>query len=315
MAGTFGETVNQGTLESCPICGSVVARVLRAPDGQMRLRRCRRCGAVYWEDVWDAEQVRRHYDDYYEVSDEVTRDPLTEQRYHSLLDRFERERGRGRLLDLGCGAGQLITVAALRGWEVTGLEVSASALACLNQLRAPDRSKVSIIQGDVLAARLSSRRFDIVTMIEVLEHLTAPLATLREVHRLLDNGGLLYLTTPNYNSLSRYLLGSRWRVIAGEHRCLLNPRAIRRCLAEIGFRCLWLRTKNIDLPAILATLRMLGGDSAAHPTHPKSHSQRFRHTLERVWWLRMARRTVNGALHRTGVGDTIEVLAVKQDHC
>lgn len=61
------------------------------------------------------------------------------------------------------------------------------------------------------------------TLFEVLEHLIGPMASLRRIHTLLEPEEILYLTTPNFDSLSRYALAGRWRAITEEHLCLSIP--------------------------------------------------------------------------------------------
>lgn len=252
--------------------------------------------------------METHYEGYY-PPEKIYYDPLTEKRYHSILSEFERIRPPGRLLELGCGKGHFISVAEARGWEAVGLEVSHSALEVLGQLKKERQLKFSVIESPLTEASLPGESFDAVVLIEVIEHLDDPVATLRETRRLLKNRGILYLTTPNAGSLSRVLLGDRWRVIAEEHRILLNPRALSAGLKELGFHPLTVTTKNLDLPEILAAWG--GANPEMHPTPADSSSQRLRRGIEENGLLRQAKAGANHLLRLSQAGDTIEVLAVK----
>ena len=290
----------------CPICraDSVRSRV-EVPIG---FSRCHRCHTAYWVNSWSPAQATEYYHGYH-TSDTLQRDELTEHRYHVLLDQFQRLRAVGRLLDVGCGTGHFLTVAEARGWDVVGLEVSQSALEWLGRLKRERGLRFAVIGTELTRSALPPNHFDVVTLFEVIEHLDDPLATLREAYRVLVSGGLLYLTTPNYNSLSRHLLHSRWRVIAPEHRCLLNPLTLKSCLVDAEFRPLRMVTKNIDVPEILSKWGLRR--QTQHPTRPDSSSQRLRHTVEAHATLRVLKSGVNAFLKGSRLGDTIEVLVQK----
>lgn len=295
-------------VRGCPVCRAPHPnrmRRLREPAG---LLRCGRCGTAYWQRVWSGDQVRRYYHGYYDPQT-LEYDPLTERRYHEILDRVEALRPVGRLLDVGCGSGHFISVAESRGWQAVGLEVSDSAGELLERLKVARRLSFPVVRAGLREAGLPAGGFDLITLFEVVEHVDEPAEFLTEAHRLLADRGLLYLTTPNYESLSRALLGARWRVIAEEHRCLLTPRALRRCLRVVGFRPLSLVTKNIDVPELLAGwgLRQAEG----HPANRDSASQRLRHALEERAWLRALKAGVNRMLGILRRGDTLEMLAMK----
>ena len=264
---------------------------------------------AYWDGNWDLKQVSKYYSGYYNPEVSVY-DPLTEKRYQAILAQLERFRSSGYLLDVGCGTGHFLAVAAARGWQPVGAEISESALEFLRYAIRERRLKFSVVRGDIGQAGFSSESFDAVTLFEVIEHLEDPVTTLAEAYRLLKEGGILYVTTPNFDSLTRYLLGKRWRVIAEEHRCLFNPNSLKKCLTAIGFRPLKLVTKNVDIPEILATWRQSrqlsvpGGDFSA--------TRSFRRTVEGSSLLRWAKRGTNEMLRWSHLGETIEALAVKQ---
>ena len=296
-------------MKSCPLCGGNEARTLKREGVSSGLLQCRRCRSVYWETPWEARRAKVHYDGYY-PEEPPGYDPLTEKCYHAILNQMEQGRSPGRLLDVGCGAGHFLLVAEARGWQPMGLEVSRSALEIIRRVKNERRSKFSILESPLTEAGLPPESFDAVTLFEVVEHLDDPTAILKEVRRILVGGGILYLTTPNYNSLSRFLLNHRWRVIGEEHRCLMNPQALKGCLKTLGFFPIQITTKNIDVPEILS--KWLPGKQGIRPTAKDSSSQRLRRSIERNWGLQILKGGINSLLRWSSSGDTIEAFAVKR---
>lgn len=292
---------------SCPVCG---AQEMRQPELALTgatLHRCAGCRAVYRDRVAGLEAAE-YYHDYYKGKP-AAHDPITAKRYHVILDRFERLRLPGRLLDVGCGAGHFLVVAESRGWRATGLEVSGSGVEILAELKRERGWGFEILGEDLLKADLPASSFTAVTLFEVLEHLADPVANLEKIHRLLEPGGLLYLTTPNFDSLPRYALGGRWRAITPEHLCLFTPAALRRCLQASGFMPMRLVTKNVDVPEILAKWRVRRRPD--QPVATFEATRVFRHTVERSRPLRWLKSGANAVLRLSGLGETIEALAVR----
>jgi 2-polyprenyl-3-methyl-5-hydroxy-6-metoxy-1,4-benzoquinol methylase len=297
---------------ACPICGNRQSRrLLGSTRFATLLFRCPECRIVHWADYWEPDKATEYYHGYY-AGKAPTYDPITEKRYHAILERFERLTRKGRLLDAGCGMGHFLAVAESRGWTAVGLEVSGSGVEMLAAIKKERGWRFEVHGEDLLKADFPPRSFKVVTLFEVLEHLGDPLANLRRVHSLLEPGGILYLTTPNFDSLSRHALGERWRAITREHRCLFNPETLRNCLVEAGFDPLELVTKNIDLPEILSKWRTRSRPDVAVATF--SATRAFRQTVESSRLLRLGKAGANLALSLLGLGETIEALAVLNTH-
>jgi len=112
-------------------------------------------------------------------------------------------RGAGlRLLDLGCGTGANLPMlresAGARGW-VTALDFSPHALRFARDHLGAEQ--ISLAQGDALHLPFADDSFDVVTMFDVLEHLSDDSRALGEVRRVLRPGGALVLSVPAYQQL------------------------------------------------------------------------------------------------------------------
>ena len=105
-----------------------------------------------------------------------------------------------RILDLGCSEGVLEILLARKGFNVTGVDINAEALAFARDLlaREPEevRARVRFIHGDLAQARLLDDRFDTLVMGEILEHLEDPQTLLNRSLDLIRPDGRVIITTP-----------------------------------------------------------------------------------------------------------------------
>ena len=101
----------------------------------------------------------------------------------------------GRLLDVGCGAGDFLAVAVAAGYEAEGIDVSEAAAEICREKGLKARS------GDLLEEDFDDR-FDVITLWDVVEHLRDPIAVLRRAGELLRPGGLLFAKVPAFGDLS-----------------------------------------------------------------------------------------------------------------
>ncbi len=151
-----------------------------------------------------------------------------------------------RLLEIGCGAGNLLMQAVVKDSYPVALDLSMQALtfvrsrlreACQGADAPRDFACLQSI-GEFLPLPDSS--FDCIILSEVIEHLEAPAVSIREARRVLRPGGRLLVTTPNYRSFWPVM---EWAVdrtnmtpkMAGEqHISKFNPTSLRRLLSDCG---------------------------------------------------------------------------------
>jgi 2-polyprenyl-6-hydroxyphenyl methylase/3-demethylubiquinone-9 3-methyltransferase len=125
-----------------------------------------------------------------------------------------------KVLDVGCGGGILAESMATRGAEVTGIDLSDKALsvAKLHLLESGQKADYRKISAEELAA-VTPGAFDVVTCLEMLEHVPDPASTVRACAALVRPGGTVFFSTINRNPKS-YLFA----VIGAEYVLNLLPR-------------------------------------------------------------------------------------------
>ncbi len=109
-----------------------------------------------------------------------------------------------RALDVGCGAGLLCEPLARLGADVTGLDAAAENIAAAQAHAALSGLTIDYRTGSV--EDLRDGTFDLVTSLEVIEHVTDPAGFVAGLARALAPGGVLVLSTPNRTALSRLAL-------------------------------------------------------------------------------------------------------------
>ena len=125
-----------------------------------------------------------------------------------------------KVLDVGCGGGLLSEGMAERGAQVTGIDLSEKALgvARLHLLESGRSVDYRHISAESLAAEMPGS-FDVVTCLEMLEHVPGPASTVAACARLVKPGGQVFLSTLNRNPKS-YLLA----VIGAEYLLQMLPK-------------------------------------------------------------------------------------------
>ena len=140
------------------------------------------------------------------------------------IDRLAPLRGK-RVVDVGCGGGILADAMARRGAEVLGVDLSSKALK-VAQLHALEAATPSIEYREISAESLAEEqpgRYDIVTCMEMLEHVPEPLSIIRSIHDLLVPGGHAFFSTLNRTPRA-FLLG----IVGAEYVARLLPRGTHR---------------------------------------------------------------------------------------
>ena len=221
----------------CPICqrpgGNPVHR-----EGSFRMVRCSSCQFIYLNPRPTEECLFRFYQDY------LPEDGVSIRSWQKMMRPvfkrsarlIQRYKERGKLLDVGTGFGFFLAEMKNQGWEVEGIEISKKGMNYAREVL-----NLMVHPGPLIKTGFPEKAFDVVTAFYVIEHLSDPMAFLRECCRILKPRGLLLLryphTTPIKNLL--YALGIKNRLYdLPAHLSDFSPGMIRQCLERAGFnRC------------------------------------------------------------------------------
>ena len=213
----------------CPKCGADNSEkgALAYSWQHWTLRRCRTCQFVYLENPPDYSEFKTTYawEENWQDRDKRMRQEYPTTRRASRLWRRLRRRlmpkpdklarrvrawvPPGRVIDVGCGSADKLH-ALPNQYDVIGIEISA-ALAREAEARLAQRNGAVVnmpaIEG---LASIEGGSAAAVIMRSFLEHEIRPAALLTEVARVLESGGVVIIKVPNYASLNRRVMGSRW---------------------------------------------------------------------------------------------------------
>ena len=167
-----------------------------------------------------------------------------------------------RLLDVGCGSGDFLAMAANAGWTTFGTEPDEFSR---------DRARASGLDVRATISEFAGEpRFDAITLSHVIEHVPDPVRTLRDCRERLKPGGFLYLATPNLESVGHQIYGRHWRGLeTPRHLVLFNRNSLTDALAIAGFIRPKYRSSNDALRFIVEqSRRMAAGFDPYDPAAP-----------------------------------------------
>jgi SAM-dependent methyltransferase len=209
-----------------------------------RIVECVECGLVYV----NPRAFRIEPDDYFEgaylstIEKDGQLDGGIATLYGEIIYNLSNRVAQGKLLDVGCAMGHFLGFAKRYGWEVEGAECSPYAARYAEEHFGAKVHPVCVLKD----AHLEAESYDACVLVEVIEHLPDPRTTMTEVWRLLQPGGLAYVTTPNFACYRAMLLREEWNaVIPIGHLYHFDSASLAKLLSTIGF----INVENLTGPA------------------------------------------------------------------
>lgn len=202
----------------------------------------------------DAFYSKKYYQEYKGVY--RSRYPKEEIRYfenknrekHHIIQKYLKDAPHS-LLDIGCGEGWTLKYFKKLGWTVIGLDFSDFGLKHHN----PDCLE-NIIVGDFADSIQKfihlDRRFDVIWLDNVLEHVTEPLKLLKQCRQLVSRGGVLVVEVPNdFSVLQQYLLKKkyikdRFWIVLPDHLSYFNKDGLNNLANSAGWKNVFLMTEH-----------------------------------------------------------------------
>jgi 2-polyprenyl-3-methyl-5-hydroxy-6-metoxy-1,4-benzoquinol methylase len=260
----------------CPLCGGELrpnaARAfdrLVTGDGPFTVSVCRACSYGVTVPALRGPELDRYYGgEYFGGFYDVGSPPgsgLLERGRERFRRRAARQRfGRapyavsglapGRVLDVGCGSGELLAHYAALGWEAYGIDPAPSAVA------AARRRGLSVHAGTLADRPWGVVQFDLIVFSHSLEHIPQPLDVLRQAVASLAPGGRLALALPNWRCWQRHLFGGRWfHLDLPRHLQHFSPRALKVAADVLGLEVLEIGTSSTVISGAYSIHYLIAG--------------------------------------------------------
>lgn len=191
--------------------------------------KCIGCGLIHVDPLPPKGYLREYYDKNYEqclyAIYKEARDlkiPTFERRFSAIRPYIKK----GNLLDVGCGVGFFLEVAARHGFKAFGIEISEIAV---KEARQKNIGEIQL--GPFEDARYEEDFFDTVTLFDVIEHCFDPLTVIVKVGKITKPHGRLVITYPDVESIFSRIMGRYWSYfVPEEHLYYFSPITIRRLL-------------------------------------------------------------------------------------
>lgn len=172
---------------------------------------------------------------------------------------------RGRILDVGAGAGELLSNLRKLGWDVECVDPDTRAAESAKRNRG-----ISIRTGTLMEQEYPSDNFDAITMSHVIEHVHDPVGLLAECRRILKPGGMLVVATPNAESVGLRYFGRDWRVLEPpRHLVLFSRDTLERAVCNAGLSPVQTKTTVRGADGVFIESRQLQTKDHTRDSVPK----------------------------------------------
>lgn len=291
----------------CILCGNKEYSHLFFVGGYS-LVRCLNCGLVQTYPI----EIQLDPDEYYDQECFLNLEKRKEHEFHyqgRILDFIMHHKTSGKMLEVGSGAGIFIELASRKGWEIEGIEPSIAASRYVSE-----KFDKLIHQGTLESIDFFRKRFDVIVLRHVLEHMATPISALIKLHDLLKPDGLLCIVVPNWGGLHAMLERERWFHLSIPFHVAHYNRKTLRVLMDIGnFNILEMRTFDLTCSSYLLFL-MSQFKKFTRKSPINIHvSPRETDTTKGVRYRIISKeRLFNEWTARIGFGDELAVLASKR---
>jgi SAM-dependent methyltransferase len=276
---------------SCNVCQS--DRIQKV-DPQYNLCCCDSCGYVFDSPRPSIAEITAFYSQTAKYDSWLKEEPLRDALWHRRLKKFLPHKAEGNLLDIGAGIGQFLHHAQPLFTQVSGTEVSESAVRI-----AKEKYGIDLYSGQVEDLNLPPGSFDNITLFHVLEHVPDPMRLLRRCSELLRPQGVLVVAVPNdvlawtakIKKLGKKLGLAPFQKFspvmgiarAGESREIhlshFTPGVLRQLIENAG---LTIAVESLDPYFVSGGVRLLL-DSAYYAMHRMLYSIRKTNRYDTIW--------------------------------
>lgn len=221
----------------CAVCGTEPNRERFELKG-FKIVQCTNCEFVYVNPRVCNEDLPKMYSTNYFHNTDFGYEEYEEtaslrirnfKKWYSELEPFVKNNP-GKALDIGCASGHFLEILREKKWDVEGIELDTDMVKVLQDKNIP-------VYGQPFETFNSNKKYDLITLFDVMEHLPDPHAAFKKLSEIIADDGVIGLITPNFNSFQRKIFGKKWfQFKPMEHIHYFTKETLERVGNEYGLK-------------------------------------------------------------------------------
>lgn len=241
---------SKNELRNCPVCNTLNDPKFSINEKYHYIK-CQECGMVYSNMISKEENLKKHYEDAEHWERKIINKTEQKRKYkialkHSkILAKYIHKNN--SILDIGCGSGDFLRQLKKEGFQaLSGVEPNKAMQQSIKQ-------ELNIcIYGDV--SEIKQQKFDCISLVKVIEHLSDPSSVINRSNELLNENGLLFLVFPRIGGIGEKIMKEKYYGFQKEHINWFTKNTIIKFLEKHNFKVVNIKTEKTDAYQILSYL-------------------------------------------------------------
>jgi SAM-dependent methyltransferase len=194
--------------------------------------------------VYATPRIKNMYQFYIDKQDEqyVKNSDFRRHTYSEVVKILKKFTNKNNILEYGSGMGDFIYVAEKSNFKCVGIEISKFS----SQISKNLNHEVYQCDLDQLKNFIGQKKFDVIVMMGVIEHLEYPDRDLKSMDQYLNKGGLIVLWTGDFNSIYSKILKKNWWYVIGQHIQLFTRKSLKKLFQNNSYELVY----NGNLPYV-----------------------------------------------------------------
>ncbi|HXT84036.1 MAG TPA: class I SAM-dependent methyltransferase [Verrucomicrobiae bacterium] len=246
----------------CPICSSDnISNYLKSSNqhGKKLLQikkkfnyyRCNNCDVTFLSGIAIDKTYYQTYYSFPESENNVPKFKKIENKFaeysnnfkKGIIEQFVNNKKKIDLLDIGCGTGNFIASLDKSKYNAVGIERDKT------EYQIAKEKNITVYCSDILRQNFEDRKFDVITLWHVVEHIPEPHKLLKKIRKLLKKDGIVILTTPNSDALGFKIAKEKWfHLDAPRHIILYSKKGMKILGSKNDFKLIKTFSQTFEFP-------------------------------------------------------------------
>jgi len=213
----------------CALCGLKTLKLIINLDWP--LYQCSNCGLIQVYPLPNKKSIQKLYQgNYWKNYISYGSQSKAHQKYFQkkIIEIYKYKQS-GKLLDVGCALGDFLLIAARKGFDTTGIDISYYSVKHCKKLGLRTYQNTT-------ASMKKTNYFDLITAFETIEHELKPVNSVKKIYSMLKPGGIFVIIVPNTEAFTNKLMGKFWFGFRNkEHLFHFNQKSLSLLIKLAGF--------------------------------------------------------------------------------